>query len=73
MTRYRMKSDSTLEPKATAGTIVYPIKGHDYGLASDDTRMTGVLHISVTLDKDGGYPSFTVPETALERLAGEAE
>lgn len=44
-----------------AGTIVYKLLQHDYGLARDDTNITGIEHISVTLEEDGGYPSFTVP------------
>ena len=43
-----------------AGTPVFSAQVHDYGLARDDTNATGVPHVSVTLDKDGGYPFFTV-------------
>ncbi len=66
---YRMLKDSSLEPKAVIGTIVYGISHHDYGLASDDSRMTGVPHISVTLNSEGLYPFFTVPLADLEALA----
>lgn len=69
MTRYRMKKDAATEPKATAGTIVYACAHHDYGLARDDTRMTGVPHISVTMNSDGDYPFFTVPEDSVEEVA----
>lgn len=51
-----------------AGTIVYPLKRHDYGLADDDTRITKIQHISVTLEEDGDYPSFTVPAYDVERI-----
>ena len=51
-----------------AGTIVYKQKYHDYGLASDDTRITGVEHISVTLNSDGDYPGFTIPRYQLEEV-----
>jgi len=51
-----------------AGTVVYDSRKHDYGLASDDTRITGVPHISVTLDPSGDYPVFTVAEHDLESL-----
>jgi hypothetical protein len=67
--RYRMLRNSDLEPKAVAGTVVYASAKHDYGLADDDTRITGVRHISVTLNSDGDYPFFTVPEGNVERLA----
>lgn len=62
---YRMLKDAKLEPKATAGTAVYLLREWDYGLAGDDSRMTGVEHVSVTLDPDGGYPSFTVPRADI--------
>jgi hypothetical protein len=44
-----------------AGTKVYLQGLSDYGLASDDTRVSGIRHITVTLKADGGYPGFTVP------------
>lgn len=49
------------------GTIVYDYVGHDYGLASDDTNYTGVEHISVTRDPEGGTPFFTTPIDNLLR------
>ena len=51
-----------------AGTVVYDQKGWDYGLSSDDTRCTGVEHISVTLKSDGDYPGFTVPLYQLKAI-----
>ena len=71
MTRYRLLRDATTEKTAVAGTIVYPCARCDYGLAEDDTRMTGIRHISVTLSPDGGYPFFTVPEDSIERVETE--
>jgi len=64
--RYRLMKDATTNTEAVAGTVVYKCAKHDYGLASDDTRMTGVRHISVTLNPDGGYPFFTVPASDVE-------
>jgi hypothetical protein len=49
-----------------AGTIVYSLRGHDYDLARDDTRHTGIEHVSVTLSPDGDYPSFTIQKKSLE-------
>lgn len=69
---YRVKKDSGLEPRAAAGSIVYSLRGHDYGLASDDTRMTGIEHVSVTLKPDGDYPSFTIPRADLEPAKADA-
>lgn len=64
--RYRMLKDSTINTEVTAGEIVYACRGYDYGLANDDSRVTGIQHISVTLNADGDYPSFTVPVRDLE-------
>lgn len=51
-----------------AGTVVYDSRKYDYGLASDDSRFTGIPHVAVTLDPSGGYPVFTVPQRDLESL-----
>lgn len=64
--RYRMLKDATTDPNAVAGTIVYGCAKHDFGLADDDTLMTGKAHISVTLKSDGDYPFFTVPVADIE-------
>jgi len=68
---YKMLVDSRLEPKATKGTTVYDCRGYDYGTASLDTRMSGIEHMSVTLDPEGGYPFFTVPVDAVELIEQE--
>ncbi len=63
--KYRLKTDIWGHPK---GSIVYDQKYHDYGLAEDDSRLTGVPHISVTLNENGGYPGFTVATHDLEKI-----
>lgn len=63
---YRLLKNSDLCEEAVVGTIVYSQVGHDYGLASDDTRATSIEHISVTLKRSGGYPGFTIPKSYLE-------
>ncbi len=63
---YKVIKDSDLEPLAVAGTTVYDSMYADYGCANDDTRYTGIEHISVTLKSDGGYPFFTIPLRDLE-------
>lgn len=65
MKKYKLKFPSSGHP---AGTIVYEPKGWDYGLANDDSRMTGEKHVSVTLNLDGDYPTFTIPECFLEEI-----
>lgn len=65
--KYLLKTDNKHGlSHAKAGDVVYSLRFPDYGLASDDTRMTGIEHRSVTLDPDGGYPSFTHPVAELE-------
>lgn len=65
---YRLLADSKISPEVKTGAVVYDILGYDYGLARDDTMMTGVPHVSVTTDENGGYPSFTIPKADLEEI-----
>lgn len=52
-----------------ANEVVYDFIHWDYGLASDDTRYTGVPHTSVTRSPDGkGTPSLTVPFRDLFKI-----
>lgn len=66
--KFIVLKDSELEKKATKGTFVYLLMRSDYGLSRDDTETTGIEHISVTLNEDGDYPSFTIPRNHLERV-----
>lgn len=68
-TKYRMLTDSKLEPKATKGSIVYKCAKNDYGVSADDTRISGVQHISLSLTSDGDYPFFTHPLKDLEKVS----
>lgn len=65
---YRLLKDSKINPEARAGMTVYRCLRHDYSMAEDDRRMTGVPHVSVTMKPSGDYPFFTVPEPDLERI-----
>jgi hypothetical protein len=47
--------------KVEVGDAVYEQSGYDYGLSRDDSRATGVSHITVTKNSDGDYPGFTIP------------
>lgn len=47
---------------------VYDSIGWDYGCSNDDTRWTGIEHISVTLNEAGEYPFFTIPKCDLEEI-----
>lgn len=49
------------------GQHVYP--GRDgYGCANDDTRDTGIEHVSVSLN-ESGEPFFTIPREDIEPLS----
>lgn len=63
--KYRLKYEYN---KLGIGAIVYKLMKHDFGLARDDTNMTGMEHVSVTLNRDGDYPSFTIPVDYLSEV-----
>ena len=67
--KYKMLEDSKINSEVKCGDIVYSCSKPDYGLASNDTAMTGIHHISVTLNEDGDYPFFTVPYHDLEIIS----
>ena len=54
--------------KHKSGTTVYPYSRYDYGLAEEDTEMTGEHHISVCLSTDGSTPFFTVESEFLKEI-----
>lgn len=62
------QDDNTTGTIIKEGTVVYDFMFHDYGLASDDSRYTGIEHVSVTMDPEGGYPSFTIPKHKLKEI-----
>lgn len=66
--KYRLLKDAETCEEAKVGATVFDCNNHDYGLANDDTRLTGIEHKSVTLKEDGGYPFFTVPTKDLEEI-----
>jgi hypothetical protein len=64
-TQDRLKADRFEHP---AGTICYLLQGWDHGLSSNDERKTGVKHMTMTLDPNGGPPGFTVPWKDLQQI-----
>lgn len=56
------------EVLAPKGAVVFDQWAYDYGLANDDTRMSGVEHRTVTFNANGDSPGFTIPEAALREL-----
>jgi hypothetical protein len=63
-----LRADRAADEDVKVGDIVYAIRGHDYGLAHDDEAMNGIPYKSVTFNKDGDYPSFTIPEVDLREV-----
>lgn len=67
--KFRVKrADRAAENSLQVGDVVYPLRRYDYDLAHDDTRVTGIQHVSMTKDPDGNYPFFTIPWEDLESL-----
>lgn len=54
------------EVKADVGDTLYKCILPDYGNARNDTAATGIMHISCTKDRNGDYPTFTMPITHLQ-------
>jgi len=63
-----IRADRSANEATEVGDIVYESAKHDYGLASDDTDITGIYHVSVTFNEDGDYPFFTIPFEDLEEV-----
>ena len=53
---------------AKAGDIVYDCLSYNYGCASDDTRIFGIKHVSVTKNENGRHLFFTIPVSHLESI-----
>lgn len=66
--QFRVIREDRAAMEVEIGDIVYDSIKHDYGLANDDTRITGIEHVSVTFKEDGDYPFFTIPRQDLEEL-----
>lgn len=49
-----------------AGTTVYEFLHTDFGLSEQESQFYGFEFVSVTLDPNGNYPSFTVPVAHLK-------
>lgn len=66
--KYELITSSRVNADAVSGTIVYEFTKCDYGLADDDTRLTGMEHRSVTLEPSGDYPSFTHTVSGMREI-----
>ncbi|OOG85691.1 hypothetical protein B0E42_12875 [Pseudomonas sp. A25(2017)] len=64
--KYKMLQDSVINPDVKLGSLVYDCVEEDFGCAKAESDFTGLPHISVTLDPDGGYPCFVAPLGILE-------
>lgn len=64
--RYKvLRVDRSALP-VVVGEWLYPGRDH-YGLASDDSRDTGIEHISVSCEMNG-TPYFTIPRMDVEEF-----
>lgn len=66
--KYTVLSTPKSNNKIKPGDIVYECVKCDYGCAADDSQMTGVHHISISLSPTGDYPFFTIPAKDLEEI-----
>lgn len=64
-----INSDRATSSKVKVGDIVYICTKPDYGCASQDSFYRGLNYISVTYDKNGSYPFFTIPEEDVVAIA----
>lgn len=64
--KYKILRSDRANGDIEVGDEVYELHGYDLGLASDDTRATGIKHITVTKNENGDYPGFTIPLIDLE-------
>lgn len=60
-----IRADRAASP-VEVGNIVQEKYGYDYGLAADDTAMTGIRHISVVSPTEDA--SFTIPVEDLKEV-----
>ena len=68
MKKYEVLSKVSHAANVNIGDVVFDCTMFDYGLSSDDTRMLGIEHISVTYNEDGSYPFFTIPVKDLREI-----
>lgn len=66
-TRYMVLRAGRSSCDVKMGQVVYA-GNCDYGCASDDSRSTGIEHISVS-ESDTGSPTFTIPREDVIQLA----
>jgi hypothetical protein len=50
------------------GEIVYKFRGNDYGIAEDDTELSGFPHICITMDPSGQGEFISVREQDVKLL-----
>lgn len=53
----------------SVGDIIYKCVQGDFGVASQDSRMMGARFISVTYEKDGDYPFFTIAYDDIQKVS----
>lgn len=66
-----MNTAQCAEDTVKCGDHVYSCVKHDFGLAREDTIHFGYQFVSVTKNKDGDYPCFTIPLHDLIKVSNE--
>lgn len=65
---FAVLSNARSSRPTTAGDIVYKCTRGDYGAAAQDSRMSGIRYISVTFERDGNYPFFTIARDDIQEI-----
>lgn len=67
--RYLVKrADRSSDENLRPGDVVYSIAGYDWGIASEDSRSSGIDHTSVTYSPEGKHPFFTIPKDDIQLI-----
>lgn len=66
--KYRIKDTPVMDPPVNKGDVVYACTQDDFDTAISMSQITGIHHVSVTLDPTGDYPFFPIPTHNLEQM-----
>jgi len=61
-----IRAERAAASEVKAGDVCYSVDD-PYGLAADDTEITGIDHVCVSLSEEG-IPFFTIPSDDIEPL-----
>lgn len=66
--QYKVMRADRAADEVSVGDFVYDCNGHDYGIASEDSRTQGIEYVTVTKSPAGDYPFFTIPSMDLDAI-----